>query len=198
MMQTRKKKTLITFIPLIPALITLLPELEGTAGTLPVSTLLRPPAFPSKIPNKQLEALYLDLRIFWDQSFRRCLECCDSLIFCLGFMQNAGELMGWNPHFRFHISVATFCHLCLVQSQVFLPKKAYDWLLVPFSGPLIVCAQDWIRLTFNGVCTMPILPPGCIDEATVFFTELHPNHVNPAMIFWVCSLQKLRHKGSVL
>ena len=161
-----------------------------------------------KIPNKQLEALYLDLRIFWDQSFRRCLECCDSLIFCLGFMQKAGELMGWNPHFRFHISVATFCHLCLVQSQVFLPKKAYDWLLVPFSGPLIVCAQDWIRLTFNGVCTMPILPPGCIDEATpqwitgfpkAFSSPSYFNHVNPAMIFWVCSLcQKMRHKGSVL
>jgi len=24
--------------------------------------------------------------------------------------------------------------------------------------------EDWIRLTFNGVCTMPILPPGCFDE----------------------------------
>lgn len=25
--------------------------------------------------------------------------------------------------------------------------------------------EDWIRLTFNGVCTMPILPPGCMDQA---------------------------------
>eukprot|EP00913_Durusdinium_trenchii_P032992 g30887.t1 len=24
--------------------------------------------------------------------------------------------------------------------------------------------EDWIRLTFNGVCTMPILPPGCMDQ----------------------------------
>ncbi|CAJ1351333.1 unnamed protein product, partial [Effrenium voratum] len=31
-----------------------------------------------------------------------------------------------------------------------------------FSGTCLF--EDWIRLTFNGVCTMPILPPGCLDE----------------------------------
>ena len=140
MMQTRKKNPLIPFIPLIPALITLLPELEGTAGTLPS-------AETSGLPR-----LYtLISGIFWDQSFRRCLECCDSLIFCWGFMQKAGELMGWNPltipHFLLRHFVIFSC--CLSHFRT-----------------LIVCAQDWIRLTFNGVCTMPILPPGCIDEAT--------------------------------
>eukprot|EP00435_Cladocopium_sp_Y103_P020236 s1351_g4.t3 len=38
-------------------------------------------------------------------------------------------------------------------------------LISGYSGTsLFEDAWDWIRLTFNGVCTMPILPPGCIDE----------------------------------
>ncbi|CAL1151223.1 unnamed protein product [Cladocopium goreaui] len=35
-------------------------------------------------------------------------------------------------------------------------------LISGYSGTSLF--EDWIRLTFNGVCTMPILPPGCIDE----------------------------------
>ena len=74
-------------------------------------------------------------------------------------------------HFKsksFHVwflGVYFFCCIPLYVS-VFLHSSPINPIALPLNKRICErpCREDWIRLTFNGVCTMPILPPGCFDE----------------------------------
>ena len=154
-MQTRKKNPLIPFIPLIPALITLLPELEGTAGTLPSAETSGLPRLYTLISGYSGTSLFEDA---WNAVI---------LSFFAGDL--CKKLGSWwdGIHWRFHISVATFCHLFL--------------LLVPFSDADRLCSGldsshfQWCLHHANSTARMYRRgDPPVMDYwlSHVFFTEL--------------------------